>query len=308
MTRHRQYHPRVAVVPVTDPDDPRIGDYRNIPDPALLHERRLFVAEGRLVVRRLLAANGLATRSVMVTTAALAALGDDIDRDATLIFLVPQAVMNMVTGFNMHRGCLAIGERPAALDWRRLARRASRLVILERIANADNVGAIFRNAMAFGVDAVLLGPDCSDPLYRKAIRTSMAATLAVPFAYVEPWPDGLRELRSAGLTVIGLSPCGSASSIRTVATATPGRAAFVAGHEGEGLTRDAMDACDHVARIPIAPGVDSLNVGTAVAIALYELAVGGDGGDGGNGITNGETGKRGRTERKLSESDQRTKS
>jgi len=301
MTRHRQYHPRVAVVPVTDPDDPRIGDYRNIPDPALLHDRRLFVAEGRLVVRRLLAANGLATRSVMVTTAALAALGDDIDRDATLIFLVPQAVMNMVTGFNIHRGCLAIGERPAPLDWRGLARRASRLVVLERIANADNVGAIFRNAMAFGVDGVLLGPDCTDPLYRKAIRTSMAATLAVPFAHVEPWPDGLRELRSAGLAVVGLSPCASASSIRTVVTATPGRLAFVAGHEGEGLTRGAMDACDRIAHIPMARGVDSLNVATALAIALYELAattVAETEIAEATVFTNGETGERRRTDKR----------
>ena len=103
--------------------------------------------------------------------------------------------MDAVTGFNIHRGCLAIGDARAA----RLAqtgRRASRLVDPRRIANADNVGAIFRNAMAFGVDAVLLGPDCSDPLYRKSIRTSMAATLAVPFADVEPWPEALRELRT----------------------------------------------------------------------------------------------------------------
>jgi tRNA G18 (ribose-2'-O)-methylase SpoU len=261
----------VAVVLVTDADDPRIADYRNVPDPALVLERRLFVAEGRQVVRRLLAANRLVTRSVMVTAAALDALGNDVDRDATSIFLVPQTVMDMVTGFNIHRGCLALGERPAPLDWRALARGAGRLAILERIANADNVGAIFRNAMAFGVDAVLLGPDCSDPLYRKAIRTSMSATLAMPFAHVEPWPGGLRELRN-GITVIGLSPCAGASPIRDVVTTARGRIAIVVGHEGDGLTREVMNACDTVARIPMAPGVDSLNVATAVAIALYELA------------------------------------
>jgi len=261
----------VAVVLVTDADDPRIADYRNVPDRALVQERRLFVAEGRQVVRRLLTANRLVTRSVMVTPAALDALGDDIDRDATSIFLVPQAVMNMVTGFNIHRGCLALGERPAPLDWRALARSAGRLAVLERIGNADNVGAIFRNAMAFGVDAVLLGPDCSDPLYRKAIRTSMSAALAVPFAHVDPWPDGLRELRNEGMTVIGLSPCAGASPIRHVVTTVAGRIAIVVGHEGNGLTREVMDACDSVARIPMAPGVDSLNVATALGIALYEI-------------------------------------
>ena len=272
MSRHRQYHPHVAVVLVTDPDDPRVADYRNIPDPALLQERRVFVAEGRHVVRRLLATNWLVTRSVMVTAAALDALGDGIDRDAVPIFVVPQAVMNMVTGFNIHRGCLAIGERPASLDWRALARSADRLVVLERVANADNVGAIFRNAMAFGVDAVLLGPDCTDPLYRKAIRTSMAAALAVPFAHIDPWPDGLRELRNQGMTVIGLSPCADALPIRDVATLAHRRVAIVAGHEGDGLTREARAACATIARIPMAQGIDSLNVATAVAIALYQLA------------------------------------
>ena len=257
-------------MPINDPDDPRIGDYRNVPDPALLEERRLFVAEGRYVVRRLLAANGWVTRSLMVTAAALAALGKDVDGGALTIFLVPQAVMNTVTGFNIHRGCLAIGERPAPPDWHALADGARRMVVLERVANADNVGGIFRNARAFGADAILLGPDCADPLYRKAIRTSMAATLAVPFALAAPWPSALRELRAAGVTVIGLSPCTSAPSIRE-AVAAGARTAIVAGHEGDGLTPETLAACDTVARIPMAPGIDSLNVATAVGIALYEM-------------------------------------
>src|SRR3954466_13277111 len=128
ISHHQQYHLDVAVVPVDDPNDPRISDYRNIPDPALLNERRLFAAEGRHVVRRLLAAPWLVTRSVMVTTPALAALADDIDPDGVTVFLVPQAVMNTVTGFNIHRGCLAIGERGQPLDWHGLPPRGPRLV------------------------------------------------------------------------------------------------------------------------------------------------------------------------------------
>jgi tRNA(Leu) C34 or U34 (ribose-2'-O)-methylase TrmL len=143
------------------------------------------------------------------------------------------------------------------------------------LGNADNVGAIFRNAAAFGADAVLLGPDCADPLYRKAIRTSMAAALSVPFAQAVPWPGALHELRGSGMRVVGLSPSAGAPSIRDVAATLDGDVAVIAGHEGDGLTPDAMSACDTLARIPMAAGVDSVNVGVAVGIALYELAAAG---------------------------------
>jgi tRNA G18 (ribose-2'-O)-methylase SpoU len=261
----------VAVFPIDDPADPRITVYRNIQDATFPQRQQLFVAEGRLVVRRLLASS-LVTRSVMVTRPALAALADAIPAGLP-VFLVPQGVMNTVTGFGIHRGCLALGERGDPLDWRALAAIARRLVILERVGNADNVGAIFRNASAFGADAVLLGPDCADPLYRKAIRTSMAATLTVPFARVDPWPDAIDRLRAAGLYVIALATRPDADELRTVAARVPadGRVAIVAGHEADGLTTAASDACDTSARIPMAAGHDSLNVATAVGVALYEL-------------------------------------
>jgi tRNA G18 (ribose-2'-O)-methylase SpoU len=181
----------MPLIDVNDPGDSRIADYRNVPDRELLERRRLFVAEGRLVVRRLLTASPLRTRSAMVTEAGRASMSDILPGDSPLpIYVVSQAVMNGVTGFNLHRGCLAIGERPAPADWRALAAGARRIVVLERVGNADNVGGIFRSAAAFAADAVLLGPGCADPLYRKAIRTSMAATLTLPFATIEPWPEG----------------------------------------------------------------------------------------------------------------------
>ena len=189
-------HPHVCAR-VTDPDDERLADYRNVPDPELLERRGVFVAEGRLVVRRLLTGSRFTARSVMVTETGLASLADALeDADSIPVYVVPQPLMNDVTGFNIHRGCLAIGERRADDDWRLavLARRDC-LVALERVGNADNVGSVFRNAAAFGVDAVLIGPACADPLYRKAIRTSMGAVLSVPFARALPWPQALHELR-----------------------------------------------------------------------------------------------------------------
>src|SRR5262249_40130935 len=145
----------------------------------------------------------------------------------------------------------------------------SLLLGLESIANADNVGGIFRNAAAFGVDGVLLSPACCDPFYRKAIRTSMAATLRVPFARADPWPQPLVRLREAGFTIVALTPREPATRLdQFVASAQQGKMALLVGNEGEGLTLAAEHAADVRVRIPIAPGIDSLNVAVAVGIAL----------------------------------------
>jgi tRNA G18 (ribose-2'-O)-methylase SpoU len=192
------------------------------------------------------------------------------------VYVVPQWMINAVTGFNIHRGCLAIGERPAEGAWPALAAGARRLVVVERVANADNVGAIFRNAAAFGADAVLLDASSTDPLYRKAIRTSMGAALQVPFARMAPWPAALHDLRAAqaraACLLVALTPSGTVTLEEAVSAIPRDQpVAIVVGHEGEGLTAAALDACDVHARIPIADAVDSLNVATACAIALYAL-------------------------------------
>jgi tRNA G18 (ribose-2'-O)-methylase SpoU len=261
------------MIEIVDRDDPRLADYLNIPDADLIERRGVFVAEGRMVVRRLLASPRLRTRSVMVTPAARAALTDLAGSIGDIpIYVVPPALMNAVAGVNIHRGCLAIGERPPRRHWRDLLPAARLVIALERVGNADNVGGLFRNAAAFGADAVLLGPDCVDPLYRKAIRTSMAASLSLPFASAEPWPSMLRDLADDGFATVGLTPSASVPTVATLAPALrTGRIALLLGHEGEGLSAAAMALCRHVARIPMASGVDSLNVATAAAIALYEL-------------------------------------
>ena len=259
------------IVPVSALSDPRLDDYRNVPDPELLRARGIFVAEGRLVVRRLLESSRFRARSVLLTPAAHEALADAVEPFPELpVYVVTQDTMNEVIGFDVHRGCLAVGERPAAWSWMKLARDAKLLVVLERVSNADNVGGIFRSAEAFGADAVLLGPACADPLYRKAIRTSMGAALRVPFAVVPNWPEDLAGLRAAGFRLLALTPAPDAMPVRDVPRAGP--IAILVGHEGDGLSADAIAAADLRVRIVMAAGTDSLNAATAAAIALYELS------------------------------------
>jgi tRNA G18 (ribose-2'-O)-methylase SpoU len=272
-TRAYGYDPTVALIHVDDPGDPRLAPYRNVPDHRLLADEGVFVAEGRLVVRRLIEGKRLHARSVMVTGAALAPLQDLLDtRHELPVYVVPQSLMNGITGFNMHRGCLAIGERPRRCRWQELVRGARRVISLERVGNADNIGSVFRSASAFGIDAVLLESSCTDPLYRKAIRTSMGAALTMPFATAEPWPEALRDLARDGWVVLAMTTATPAMSLRQIApTIADRRIAVVAGHEGDGLSDAALDACTHRARIPMTDGVDSLNVAVAMSIALYEL-------------------------------------
>ncbi len=259
------------MIPVEDAEDSRLDDYRNVPDPELVRRGGMFVAEGRLVVRRLLTESPFRTRSLMVTETAHQSLADVLGARRDLaVYVVPPSTMTAISGFNVHRGCLAIGERPQPARWQDIV--ASNVVVLERVANPDNVGGVFRNAAAFGAGAVLLDAVSTDPLYRKAIRTSMGATLLVPFARAEPWPGVLHDLRERGFAVVAMTPASSAATLRATVEGIAGRpAAIVLGHEGEGLTREALDACEYRARIPMAAGVDSLNVATAVAIALYEM-------------------------------------
>ena len=259
----------VCVIHVDSSADERLSEFRNVPDPQLLQRLGLFVAEGRLVVTRLLASH-LQTRALLVTDAALASLQSLLTDHRFPVYVVPRTVMNSVSGFNFHRGCLAIGVRPPARDWREVV-TGSRLVALERIGNVDNVGSTFRHAAAFGVSGVLLQEDCADPLYRKAIRTSMAASLTMPYA-TAPWPDALWELHERGWATVAMTPASEAPLLRDVAARVTGQSvAIVLGHEGDGLTDEAMAACTHRARIAMAKGVDSINVATAAAIALYEM-------------------------------------
>jgi tRNA G18 (ribose-2'-O)-methylase SpoU len=267
----------MAVVHLDDRDDPRITLFRNVSDPELLLRHHLFAAEGRLVVRTLLTRSTLGTRSVLVTRAALEGLADLVDSHPDIpVFVVPQSVMSDLVGFNIHRGCVALGERPRATSLNALldAVNGARLVLLENVSNADNVGGIFRCVAALGGDAVVLGPHCCDPLYRKAIRTSIGASLSVPFAHAEPWPNALDRLRLEGYRLVALTPASDAQDLAGVAEhlAADERIALLAGSEGAGLTDIALARSDLRVRIPISATVDSLNVTVAVGIALHRFS------------------------------------
>jgi tRNA G18 (ribose-2'-O)-methylase SpoU len=256
------------VIRVATLDDPRVAEYRQLANPSALRQAGLFVAEGRLVVRRLLANPRFRTRSILVTDRAYDALHDALEHARVDIFVADQPTMNGIVGFNIHRGCLAIAERPVPLTLRELPLTTMRrLVVLEGVNNPDNIGGIFRSAAAFGVDAVVLGPACSDPLYRKSVRTSMAATLAVPFADAGPWPEAVDVVRAGGLRVVALTPASDATSIDEVCEFE--RVAILVGAEGDGLSVAAMRAADHRVRIPMSGPADSLNVTVATSIALF---------------------------------------
>jgi tRNA G18 (ribose-2'-O)-methylase SpoU len=265
--------PRVETV--EDPEDPRLADYREIRDA----ERRLrtgtFIAEGRQVVRRLLAAGRYRPRSALVTPPALDALGAALAAAEVPTYLVRQDIVEAVVGIEFHHGCLAAGERGAepTLEAVLAEARGESVVVLEGLGDASNVGAIFRNALAFGAGGVLLSPGTADPLYRKAIRVSAGATVALPFTRVADWPRDLGRLRAAGYTILALTPRADAVNIRAIGVERPrpARLALLLGTEGRGLSDDALAAADLQVRIPMAPEMDSLNVATAGAIALHWL-------------------------------------
>lgn len=261
-------------VAIEAPDDPRVSDYRAVREPDLVRGRGLFVAEGRVVVERLLAAGGFDVRSFLLSEAAVRALEPLIERYApdVPVYVCSAAGLEQVAGFALHRGCLALVARPAPTEMSGVVSATRTLVIIEGVGNPDNVGAIFRNAAALDA-AILLGPSCADPLYRKAIRTSMAATLTVPHAAVPAWPEGLDLVRAAGFDLWALTPHRDAVSLEdAMAAKSSRRVGLLVGAEGDGLTPAALDAADLRIRIPMADGADSINVAVATGIALYRLA------------------------------------
>jgi len=266
-----------GVETIEDPEDPRLADYREIRDAERRRRGGTFIAEGRQVVRRLLSAGRYRVRSALVTPPALHALGEALAAAGVPTYLVRQDVVEAVVGIEFHHGCLAAGERgaePTAEAVLAETRRSDRLVILEGLGDSSNVGALFRNALAFGVGAAFLAPGTADPLYRKAIRVSSGATVALPFARLADWPRDLERLRDAGYTVLALTPRAEAVDIGELdkRRPLPARLALLLGTEGRGLSAEALAAADLLVRIPMAPEMDSLNVAAAGAVALHWLS------------------------------------
>jgi tRNA G18 (ribose-2'-O)-methylase SpoU len=230
----------------------------------------VFVVEGARAVRQLVGSRWT-VRSVLLASNRVEALADVIGTAGQLrapVYVAPADVLHGIAGFPVHRGVLALGARQADPDLSELLPTVDSALVVEAVNDHENLGALFRNAAAFGVGTVLLDPTSCDPLYRRAIRVSVGHVLRVPFTRIRPWPGQLEAVRRAGLTVVALSP-DAATGIDELPRLR--RVALMVGAEGSGLTSDAIAVADVAARIPMASGVDSLNVATAAAIALHRL-------------------------------------
>ena len=246
-------------VDVTRLDDPRLDPYRSLRGRP--EADSTFVVEGITTLRQARSA-GVQLRSALVLPGRAGELADlDIP-----VFVADRDVLESIVGFDVHRGVLAVAERPPARDADALLQRAARVLVLDGITDTENVGALFRNAAAFRVDAVVLDPISCDPLLRRCVRVSLGTVLRVPFARTADWRVRLLE---HDIPLLALTPSGETALHDVV---VPERFALAVGAEGDGLSRDVLDSADVRVHIPIAEGVDSLNVATAAAVALYGLS------------------------------------
>lgn len=261
------------IVTIEDPADPRIEAYRDIRERDLVGREGLFVAEGLVVLQKLIAAPAYRPLSLLIAAKRVAALTPLLSSlpEEVPIFAAAQPVIDAVAGFPLHRGILAIGRKVAKLTPDELLSGLAGdgdVIMLSAIANHDNMGGIFRNAAAFAVNAVLLDSDCCDPLYRKAIRVSVGASLLVPFARFAPGEDPLALLHRHRFSPIALSPAGA----MLLSNYEPRRRnAVVLGAEGPGLSQHLIGSAPTV-RIEMAAGFDSLNVATTSGIVLHHIS------------------------------------
>ncbi len=257
---------------IEDPEDPRIAEFREVRERDLVGRRGLFVAEGAVVLEVLAASRRHRAVSLLLDERRLEGQAEVIARlpDEVPVHVATRSVIDAIAGFPLHRGILALGRReePVAAETLVAGLGPSAVVVVALgIANHDNIGGIFRNAAAFGADAVLLDAASCDPFYRKAIRVSVGHVLSVPSARLPSGADPVALLAGAGFEVLSLSPSGRE---RLVDVAPPARAAVLLGTEGPGLAPDVI-ARSRAVSIAMAPGVDSLNVAVTSGIVLHHL-------------------------------------
>ncbi len=255
---------------ITDPRDPRVADFHDLHAgdrrPGTERGTGPVVVEGVTAVERLLA-SGLTVRCVYGVPGRVAALGIP---DGVPTFEADKWVVSETIGFRLTRGVLASAERPEPPSLDAVLARSRRIAVLEGLNDHENVGSIGRSAVALGVDALLLDPTCADPYYRRSVRVSMGHLLTLPVRVLTDWPGDLQQVRAAGFTTVALTP-GADVDLRDVDPARHPRTALLLGAEGPGLSEAAMAAVDVRARIPMRPGVDSLGVAAAAAVAFAQL-------------------------------------
>jgi len=260
---------------IEGPADPRLDDYADLTDVALRSRREpaqgLYMAESEKVIRRALDA-GHCARSLLLSERWLEPMADLVRRVAAQgapVYVGTPAVLQEVTGFNVHRGAIAAMHRPHAVPLDGLLAGARRVVVLEDVVDHTNVGAVFRSAAGIGADAVLVSPRCADPLYRRSVRVSMGTVFQVPWGRLAPYPQGVGLLREHGFVVAALALTPDAVPLDRFEERLPERLALVLGTEGDGLSEAAIAQADLALRIPMLGGVDSLNVAAAAAVALW---------------------------------------
>lgn len=258
-------------------------DYRDLTDVRLRTSveaaNGLYIAESTKIITRALAV-GHVPRSFLMSRRWFLRLAEELGgrwRSTAPILVGTEAHVDQIAGFHLHRGGLAAMERPEPLPLSTAVEGARRVVVVEDVVDHTNLGAIFRSAAGLGVDAILLSPSCADPLYRRSIRVSMGTVFQVPWARFAEWPKGLRALKDAGFVVAALALEENSVPLREFAREAPDRVAMVMGTEGDGLKRTTLAETDATVLIPMAHGVDSLNVAAATAVASYALQVDADG-------------------------------
>ncbi|MCI4674626.1 TrmH family RNA methyltransferase [Candidatus Mycolicibacterium alkanivorans] len=268
------------VIDILDPADTRVDDFRDLNSvdrrPDLPTGKGLVIAEGVLVAQRMLASR-FRPHAFFGTERRLLELADDLADAGVPYYRASAEVMAEVVGFHLNRGVLGAARRPPELTVPDVLAGARTIAVLEGVNDHENLGSIFRNAAGLGVDAVIFGAGCADPLYRRAVRVSMGHALLVPFAGAQQWPQDLNSLRDNGFRLLAMTPNPAAQTLADVMDGLAGqKVAVLVGAEGPGLTETAMRASDARVRIPMARGTDSLNVATAAALAFYERARSGD--------------------------------
>jgi tRNA G18 (ribose-2'-O)-methylase SpoU len=263
------YGAAVAEIVIEQADDPRLADFVGLTDPQLRRrveaERQFFIAESPLVVEALVR-SGRSIRSVLVTPLqrdALAAALADLDAP---VYVARPEILRKVVGFDLHRGAVASAERWVLPTVESVLASARRVAVLQKLGDHENLGGIFRNAAALGIDAVLLDTECADPLYRRCVRVSIGHAITVPWTRIE----SLDQVRAVGFPMFALTP--AADAVPLDAVDWPERYALLLGSEGPGLSAEWLAAADARVTIPMRPKADSLNVATAAAIAFYSSA------------------------------------
>lgn len=265
----------MQLTPISDPDDPVLDDYRSLTDTALRRVQEpvggLYIAESAKVIERALAV-GHRPRSVLTQQKWVDAVGDLLgDRDVP-VYVVADHVAERVTGFAVHRGVMAAMHRPAERPLAEVIDGAQLVLVLEDIGDPTNIGAAFRAAAGLGADAVLITPRCGDPLYRRSVRVSMGTVFQVPWTRIGEWSDAAEQLHQRGFAIAALALDDDAVALDAYAASRPERVALVMGAEGEGLSSAALNTADAVVTIPMTGGVDSLNVASAAAVALWAMS------------------------------------